>query len=74
MTDQRMLAEIREDVKKIIVLLSSHTIEIKQIQGYKKTIDSLVAWRNRFKGAIVALSVTTTFVGVLIGIAVKIYF
>ena len=70
MSNEVMLAEIRENVEKIVIMLTTHTVEIKQIKIDIKPIDSLVAWRNRWGGALIALSSVATFVGVIVGLKV----
>lgn len=63
MTDQAMLQVIMEDIKTLIGREGSHAAEINQLKEDVKPIKSLVAWRNRWGGAVVALS----FMGSLLG-------
>jgi hypothetical protein len=70
MTDQRMLAVIMDDIKKIIGMLSTDRAEIEQLKEEIKPIDELVAWRNRWAGALIALSGVAMLVSFIVGIKV----
>ena len=70
MTDQRMLAEIRDDVKKIIRIIGEHGIQIQQNKEEIEPVKGLVAWRNRWCGALIALSGVATLLSFIVGIKV----
>lgn len=70
MTDQRMLAVIMEDVKKIILLLGEHGEQIKQNKEDIEPIEGLVAWKNKWAGALIALSGVATVVSLVVGLKV----
>lgn len=63
MTEYEMLREINKDIKTLMVRSASSATEIKHIKEAIKPINELEAWRNRWGGGLIAVSLISTMLG-----------
>ncbi len=63
MTDQDMLRAIYDNVTHLVNKEGAHAAEIRQLKEDIKPIRGLVAWKNRWGGAVIAFS----FMGSVLG-------
>jgi hypothetical protein len=63
MTDRDVLIELNKNINTLMVRTATTATTVAHIKEAIKPIDELIAWRNRWGGGLIAVSLVSTLLG-----------
>lgn len=63
MTDRDMLQTVNSNIQTLMVRTATTATTVAHIKEAIKPIDDLIAWRNRWGGGLIAVSLVSTLLG-----------
>jgi hypothetical protein len=63
MTEYEILRDVNKNIQTLMVRSAYAATEIKHIKDNIKPIEGLVAWQNKWSGALISVSLVSTILG-----------